>query len=183
MMNAEPVRFDLATGQVETDAGERLLLIPHSVLDELAETEGMQTASRLARGIGASIGRRVAGKLGSIDGVRGASLEAFVTELALQMAISGWGSPSLERWGKAMVVSVDHAPVKERGLVAALVESTVGAAADREVHGVVLAGGGPVRVLLTSAKGAVQVRGWMAEGVSGGEIIARLHVAAIGAGE
>jgi hypothetical protein len=183
MSNAEPVRFDLATGQVETDAGERLLLIPLSVLDELAESEGVQTASRLARGVGTAIGRRMARKLGSIEGVRGASLEAFVTELALQMAISGWGSPSLERWGKAMVVSVDHSPVREHALMAALVEGALGAAAGREVHGVVLAGDGPVRVLLANAKGAVQVRGWTAEGVSASEIIARLHGAARGAGE
>jgi hypothetical protein len=182
MTNAEPVTFDLATGQVETDTGERLLLVPLSALDELAESAGVETASRLARGVGVSMGRRLAARLGSTDGVRAASLEALVTELALQIALSGWGSLSLERWGKAMVMIVDNAPVRERAIVASLIEAALQTAAGREVHGVVLAGDGPVRVLLTSAKAAAQARGWTTEGVSAGEVIARLHNATIGAG-
>jgi hypothetical protein len=66
--------------------------------------------------------------------------------------------------------------------VAALIEGALETAAGREVHGVVLGGDGPVRVLLTSAKAAAQARGWTAEGVNAGEVIARLHDATRGAG-
>ena len=183
MAIGDPVRFDLATGEVKTGTGERLLLIPLSTLDELVTTAGVETASRVARGLGVSIGRRLGAKLGSIDGVRGASLETFVSELAFEVAVSGWGTVSLERWGKAMVLVVDHAPVKELRLVAALVEGAIEAAVGREVHGVALGGEGAVRVLLASEKTAERARAWTAEGVAAGEVIARLHVPpATGAG-
>jgi hypothetical protein len=178
MANGEPLRFDLATGQVKTAAGERLLLIPLSTLDDLAKSAGAATASRVARGLGVAMGRRAAAKLGSVDGVRGASLEAFVTELAFEVALSGWGSLTLERWGKAMVLALEHAPVADRGVVAALVEGAIEAAAGREVHGAALdgnGGGGAVRVLLANEKTAEKARLWTAEGVAAGEIIARLH--------
>jgi ribosomal protein L18 len=175
MTNGEPLRFDLTTGQVKTDSGERWLLIPLSALDELTQTAGAASAGRLARSLGVSIGRRAATKLGSIDGVRGASLEAFVSELAFEVAVSGWGSLTLERWGKALVLVLDHAPVKEHGVVASLLEGAIEAAAGREVHGAALAGEGPVRVLLASEKTAEQARLWSAEGIAAGEVIARLH--------
>lgn len=192
MANGEPVRFDLATGQVKTSTGERLLLMPMTALDELASTAGAQTASRLARAMGVSMGRRVAERLGSIDGVRAASLEAFVSELAFEVAVAGWGALSLERWGKAMVMIVDHAPVKDRSVVAALVEGAIEAAVGREVHAVALAGEGAganapnvptarVRILLAREETADKARVWTAEGVGAGDVIARLHAPAEGA--
>jgi hypothetical protein len=181
MANGEPVRFDLATGQVKAGTGERLLLIPLSTLDELASAAGAEVAARLARTMGVSMGRRLAERLGSIDGVRSASIEAFVSELAFEVAVSGWGALSLERWGKAMVLVVDHVAVKERRMIAAMIEGAIEAAVGREVHGVALTGetmdGGtdPVRVLLASEKTAEKARGWTAEGVGAREILARLH--------
>jgi hypothetical protein len=177
MANGEPVRFDLATGQVKTGAGERLLLIPLSTLDELTAAVGAPTTSRLARGLGVSIGRRLSGKLGSIDGVRSASLETFVSDLAFEVALSGWGALSLERWGQAMVIVVAHAPVKERLLVAALVEGAIEAAVGREVHTAALAGEAPVRVLVANEKTAENARLWTAEGLGAEEVLARLHAA------
>jgi hypothetical protein len=181
MADSDPVRFDLATGQVRTGEGERLIVIPLSALDELAQTAGVPAANRFARGIGVAIGRRLAHRLGSVDGVRGASLEAFVSGLALEVALAGWGSLSMERWGKAMVVVVENAPVKEQAIVAALVEGAIEAAAGREAHGVALAGTGPARVLVASEKTASRARLWTAEGVSASDVIARLHAPAGGA--
>jgi hypothetical protein len=182
MANGEPVRFDLATGQVKTGTGERLLLIPLSTLDELASTVGAEPARRLARTMGVSMGRRLAARLGSIDGVRAASIEAFVSELAFEVALSGWGALSLERWGKAAVLVVNHAAVKEHGMVAALVEGAIEAASGREVHGVaLLVKDGRARVLLASDKTAEKARMWTAEGLGAGDVIARLHAPTQGA--
>jgi hypothetical protein len=178
MADSDPVKFDLATGQVRTGGGERLLVIPLSALDELAESAGAPAAHRFARGIGVAIGRRLAHELGSVDGVRAASLEAFVSALALEVALAGWGSVSMERWGKAMLVVVDHAPVKAPAIVAAMIEGAIEAAAGREAHGVALGGTGPARVLVASEKTAARARIWTAEGVSATEVIARLHAPA-----
>jgi hypothetical protein len=175
MTDSDPVKFDLATGQVRTGDGERLIVVPLSALDELAQTAGVPAANRFARGIGVAIGRRLAGRMGSLDEVRAATLEAFVSGLALEVALAGWGSLSMERWGKAMVVVVDHAPVKEQAIVAALVEGAIEAAAGREAHGVALAGDGPARVLIASEKSAARARVWTAEGASGSDVIARLQ--------
>jgi hypothetical protein len=176
------VTFDLATGQVRSGGDERVVFVPPSALDELASSPssassfGVEAASRFARAIGAAVGRRAARKLGSSEGVLGASLEAFVSELALEVAVSGWGSLRIERWGHAMVVVVEHAPVEDHRLMAVLVEGAIEAAAGRPVHGVLL-GGEVARVLVVSEKTAERVRGWMAEGVSGQDAIAKLHAA------
>jgi hypothetical protein len=179
------VTFDLATGKVRSSGDERLVFVPPSALDDLASSVGVEAASRFARAIGVAVGQRVARKLGSSEGVLGASLEAFVSELALEVALSGWGSVRIERWGRAMVVVVEHAPISNHRLIAALIEGAIEAAAGRAVHGVSLgreqsgeAGAEPARVLVVSETTAERARGWMAEGASGQEILARLQAVA-----
>jgi hypothetical protein len=171
------VTFDLATGQVRLRDDERLVLVPPSALDDLASSVGVEAASRFARAIGVAVGRRAAQKLGSIEGVLGASLEAFVSELALEMAVSGWGSLSIERWGRAMVVAVEHAPVADHRLIAALIEGAIEGAAGKAVHGVSLRGE-VARILVVGEKTAERVRDWIAEGMSGQDVIARLQTVA-----
>jgi hypothetical protein len=85
-----------------------------------------------------------------------------------------------------MILVVEHAPPLPHGVLAALLEGAVMAAASREVHGVVLAekagAGAPARVLIASAKTAEQARQWVAQGVSETDVIRRLHEGASGAG-
>jgi hypothetical protein len=171
------VTFDLATGQVRSGADERLVLVPPAALDDLASSVSLEAATRFARAIGVAIGKRVARKLGFIDGVLGASLEAFVSELALEVALSGWGSLSIERWGRAMIVAVEHTPVADHRLIAVLVEGAIETASGKAAHGVSLRslGGGVARILVASEKTAERARGWIAEGVSGQEVISRLQ--------
>ncbi len=184
MPHGTPLKFDLATGQVRTGEGERMALIPLSTLDELAQSAGPDAAARFARSVGLAMGRRVAAKLGSSRGVEAASLEGFVTELAMEVGLSGWGSLSLERWGRALVLLVDHPAVKERAIVAALVEGAVEAAAGREVHAAPLSGDGPVRVMIANRATAERARVWTAQGVAAAEVMARLHASAhVRAGE
>ncbi len=171
------VTFDLATGQVRSIGDDRLVFVPPSALDDLASSVGVDAASRFARTIGAAVGKRVAHRLGSTEGVLGASLEAFVSELALEVALSGWGSLRIERWGRAMVVAVEHAPVVDHRLIAALVEGAIEAVAGRTVRGVLL-GGEVARVLVVSERTAERARDWMAEGVSSQDVLARLQTVA-----
>src|SRR5579863_9437366 len=173
MADSHPVRFDLTTGQVNAGGDDRVVMIPLAALDELAQTAGVAAASRFARSVGMGIGRRLARRLDG--GALGASLEAFVSGLALEVAVSGWGALSIERWGKAMVIVVEHAPAKEPSIVAALVEGSIAVAAGREVHGVALAGASPARVLVTGRDAAERARRWTTEGVVAAEVIARLH--------
>ncbi len=179
--NAAPaerhVTFDLAKGQVKRDRSggdERLVLVPPAALDDLGRAAGQEVARRFARTIGGGIGRRVAENLGSVDGALGASLEALVSELALEVAISGWGSLSVERWGRAMIVAIEYSPVEDPQLIEVLVEGAIEAAAGRAVRGVSL-GGAATRILVASETTAERVRGWMAEGATGQDVIARLH--------
>jgi hypothetical protein len=190
-MNAQskpgPVDFDLSRGRVDRRASpeakdghdEQVVLVPVSALAGLEKVVGPEVTKQLARSIGVSLGRRVAAKLGSADGVAGASLEGFVSALATEVAISGWGALHLERWGRAMVLVVEHASALPTYGTAALLEGAVEAAAAREVHAVALPSlggeGSPARVLVASAKTAERVRLWIGEGLSESDVIRRLH--------
>jgi hypothetical protein len=188
-MNAQsspgPVDFDLSRGRVDRRAppdvkggqDEQVALIPISALIGLEKLAGHEVTRKFARTIGVSLGRRVAAKLGG--GVAASSLEAFITALAAEIAVSGWGALHMERWGRAMVLVVEHAPALPGGAFAALLEGAVEAAAAREVHAVALMGdrteGGTARVLIASARSAESARRWLIEGANEAEVIRRLH--------
>jgi hypothetical protein len=191
-----PVDFDLTRGRVERRSSapgkgahpEQVLLVPLSVVASLEKSAGLELTKQFARSVGVSFGRRVATSLGSADAVAGATIEAIVAALASEVAVSGWGALHLERWGRAMLLVIEHAPPLPAGALAALLEGAIEAAAAREVHGVALGGdsaavgeGGRARVLILSAKAAVEARRLLATGSSEGDLLARLHAAAGGA--
>jgi hypothetical protein len=185
--NPGPVDFDLSRGRVDrrapSDGGgaqdEQVALVPISALIGLEKLAGVDATRKFARTIGVSLGRRVASRLGSGAGVAGAPLEAFVSALATEVAVSGWGALHVERWGKAMVLVVEHAPALPSGVFAALLEGAVEAAAAREVHAVALTGersdSGVARVLIASQKSAEEARRWIIEGANEAVVIQRLH--------
>jgi hypothetical protein len=192
--NPGPVDFDLSRGRVDRRAGgeagaktggandEQVVLVPVTALAGLEKIAGLEVTKQFARSIGVSFGRRVAAKLGSGDGVAKASLEGFVSALATEIAVSGWGLLHLERWGRAMVLVVEQAPTLPAGAFAALLEGAVEAAAAREVHAVALSGatgeraeGSAARVLIASEKSAEHARRWLVEGASEADVIRRLH--------
>jgi len=188
-MNAQskpgPVDFDLSRGRVDRRADaeakgghdEQVVLVPVSALAGLEKIAGPEITKKFARSVGVAFGRRVAAKLGSADAVTGATLEAFVSALAGEIAVSGWGLLHLERWGRALVLVVEHAPALPAGAFAALLEGAVEAAAAREVHAVALTDGAgkAARVLIASEKSAERARRWLIEGASEGDVIRRLH--------
>jgi hypothetical protein len=184
--NPGPVDFDLSRGRVERRSSEgkgahdeQVVLVPVAALAALEKAAGHEVTRQFVRSVGVSFGRRVAARLGSLDAVAGATLEAFVSALASEIAVSGWGALHLERWGKAMVLVVQHGPALASGHYAALLEGAVEAAAAREVHGVALtreqSDAAPARVLIASKATAESAKKWLIEGASEAEVLQRLH--------
>ncbi|MGO9711182.1 MAG: hypothetical protein ACLQBL_20135, partial [Polyangiaceae bacterium] len=58
------VRFDLPRGSVVAGGEVRHVLLPCSALDDLVLTAGTEAANTVGRALGASIGKRVAARLG-----------------------------------------------------------------------------------------------------------------------
>jgi hypothetical protein len=191
--NPGPVDFDLSRGRVERRASaegkdgqdDQVVLIPLAALAGLEKSAGWEVLKQLVRSIGVSIGRRAGARLGAARGVASASLEAVVSTLASEVAVSGWGALRLERWGRAMVLVIDHAPALPAGALAALIEGAIEAAAAREVHGVSLsperATASSARVLIASEKTAERARRWLIEGASESDVLGRLSSANGGA--
>jgi len=178
---AEKVRFDLASGTVRATGGERLVLMPCSALEELGKSAGVDVACALGHAMGAAFGKAVADRLGSSDAVQASSLETVVTELGSELAVAGWGAVGLERWGRAMVMVVDHSPFTEQRFVAAILQGALGAATGKDVQCWPLGGGASsgstesVRVLVSGERGIGRAREWLAQGVSWGDVLVRLQ--------
>jgi hypothetical protein len=175
---ADKVRFDLASGSVRAGEGERLVLMPCSVLEQLGKSAGVDVACGLSRAMGAAIGMAVVAHFGSSDAVRTASLETVIHALGSELAVSGWGAASLERWGRAMVMVVEHAPVEDGRYIAAILEGALREATGRTVHCLPLGahgGAGPARILVASDRTVGRARGWLAEGVAWGDVLVRLQ--------
>jgi hypothetical protein len=178
---ADEIRFDLPNGSVRAGGDERVVLVPCSAIDELGKhaksDSGVDPAAAFCHAIGEVLGQRIAARLGSSDAVRSASLETFVNALAGELAVAGWGTVSLERWGRAMVLLVEHSPLNEHRCLAALFEGALSAATGREARcaslGVAKDGG--VRILVGAQRAVVRVRDWLAHGVAWGDALARLQ--------
>jgi hypothetical protein len=170
------VKFDLSRGQVEVEGGAPRVLLPADGLIELCKSAGEEAVKSFGRRLGTEAGRRTADALGS--GLGGASLEALLEHLGGNLAMMGFGSLGLERWGKALVFTIDASPFGAHGdaLVAAVIEGALQRAAGRDVEAVVLARDDErVRLVVLNASAARSVRGWLGDGQSWGEVLSRLH--------
>jgi hypothetical protein len=175
---SKAVTFDLAHGLVHQEGAPPGLLVPADALLALVKAAGPDAVAVFGRSLGEAMGRRVASRFAAASGVAGASVEAVVEHLGGELALAGLGSMGLERWGRAMVIVIDRSPLGGEGdaLLGAALEGALGAAAGREVHTALL-GRDSVRVryLIGGAGGVDRVRTWIAEGVSWGEALVRLH--------
>jgi hypothetical protein len=167
------VRFDLPHGQVHagTDA-ERVLLVPTGAIDDIALSAPPEAVEALGRALGTSIGRRAAARMGD---AQAASIEDFVTQLAGEVAVSGVGVLSIERWGKALVVVVEGSPLSG-SILSPLVAAAIEAASGRGVACTVLARDAHMaRLLVGGPSGVERVREWVASGVAWADALARLQ--------
>ncbi|MEZ4299179.1 MAG: hypothetical protein R3B70_29790 [Polyangiaceae bacterium] len=180
------VTFDLANGLVHLAGAQARVLVPAEALAALCGAAGSEAVGAFGAALGQAMGQRVGARLSAASGdasesgagARAASVETVVDHLGAELSLAGLGSLSIERWGHALVVVVDHCPLGAGGdvLLEAAVGEAVAATAARPVHAVFLARDGVrARLLLTSGPVAERVREWLRGGATWGEALTRLH--------
>jgi hypothetical protein len=178
---SKTVTFDLSHGLVHVEGAHACLLVPADALAALSRSAGAEATQSFGRALGEAIGQRAAQRLAAGDGVRGASAEAVLEHLGGELSLSGFGSLSLERWGRALVLVVDHSPLGAAGdtMLEAVLAAAVEAAMRQRVSALLL-GRDAVRArfLLTGSAGVEKVRAWLADGISWGDALVRLHAGA-----
>src|SRR5690242_8994563 len=184
---SKAVTFDLSRGQIQKDGTDARMLVSASALVALCGAAGVEASSSFARATGQSIGAAIAARFERAGhDVGGAAIDAVVEHLSGELAVAGFGRLSVERWGRALVLVVDHAPATEAGdeLLRALLGAAVGGAAKLDLECVRLAREGErARFFIAGRRGAEKVRQWLGSGLSWGEALVRLHPAQSGRGE
>jgi hypothetical protein len=168
------VSFDLVRGRV--DCGGEHVLVPADALVDLCRAAGDDALSDFGRRLGTTIGRRVADRLG--DSVSGATLEDILDHLGGELAVLGLGSLGLERWGRALVLTIDGGPFGPQldRLLGAVLEGALQRAFGRDCHAVkLIRDDRQVRFLITNAASASKVNEWLGSGLSYGDALTRLQ--------
>lgn len=176
---SKAITFDLAHGQVRLDETPPRALVPAEALAALANAAGREASEAFAKALGEPLGQRVARRLGgSADKAREASVDEVVDHLGGELALAGLGSLSLERWGRAVVLVVDQSPLlgAGEGLLAAILSSALRGATGRDARcAPLMREGVRTRFLVASEKAAERAQGWLKDGASWGDVLARLH--------
>lgn len=158
------VRFDLKNGAAADARGARLMVLPAAALEDI-EQEHPEAVEAIGEALGRACGARVAARLGGESGVRNATLEIVVSHLAGELAVAGFGSLHLERWGRALVCVVTNPALAGDAFCGAVLAAAVGAAAGRTLAAAPLGrDGGALRFFLGSKATAERVRALVAEG-------------------
>ncbi len=164
--------FDLAKGAVHTRHGERVLVLSTDVIGPLVSNAAKHGDLTAVRALGKHIGEDAARSLG-----REAKLctpEAVLTHASGVLALLGWGALTLERWGKALVLTLSGAPQldADRLGLAALLGGMLTCLGGRDVACVPVEAGAHFVIVHPSI--AETVWGWAKEGSELGQIVARL---------
>lgn len=169
---ARAVRFDLPSGSVRAAGDARVALVP---VEALAAVGKSGAADEVAGIVGSAIGKRVSARLGNAAS-GSATIEAFATALGGELAVAGYGSLSMERWGRALVLVVEHTALPDAMLGKVLAVAIAATSMRGEIVCEALGRDGETARFLVAAKAsAARVRGWIDSGVKWGEALARLH--------
>jgi hypothetical protein len=176
---SKAVTFDLSRGQIQKDGADPRLLVSASALAALCRAAGADAATAFARASGESIGAAIAQRFERAGtNARGAAIDAVLEHLSGELGVAGFGRLSMERWGQALVLVVDHGPGMDAGdeLLRALLGGAVGGTAKLDLECVRLTREGDrARFLIAGRKGAQKVKQWLGAGVFWGEALVRLH--------
>jgi hypothetical protein len=168
------VEFDLGRGQIAVRGSSERVLIPADALFALCEGSEPEVRRDFARRVGTEAGRRAAERLG--DPAR-AEIDAVVEHLGGDLALMGFGSLGLERWGRALVLTVSSSPFGANGdeLLAGVLEGALQRAFGRDVGAVRLVRDDVrARFLVSSRAGSEKVRTWLSSGATWSEALTRL---------
>jgi hypothetical protein len=168
------VSFDLARGRV--DCGGDHVLVTADALVDLCRAAGDEAVADFGRRLGTAAGRRIADRLG--NDASGASLEEVLDHLGGELALLGLGSLGLERWGRALVLTIDGGPFGQQldRLLGAVLEGALQRAFGRDCHATkLMRDDRRVRFLIASPASASRVAGWLGSGVSYGDALTRLQ--------
>lgn len=168
------VTFDLSAGRVSLAHAAASVLAPAEGLARLCDAAGQDATRAFGKAVGREMGARITQRLPKPQ-LEALSLGSFAGQLRGEFAIAGFGSVGLERWGSALVFLVQNASVPTT-LVAAVLEAALETATGRKVRCVTLPDDqGQTRLLVTNERAAERVEAWMADGMSWGEVMVKLH--------
>jgi hypothetical protein len=170
------VKFDLGRGRVELGDSIPRLLIPADALLQLCRSASVDAQRDFGHRLGNEAGRRAASRL--VGGAAPASIEAVVDHLGGDFALLGIGSFGIERWGKALVVTLTDSPLGAEGdeLCAAMIEGAMQRALGRDGRAVGLGrNDGVARFAVLGRDTAAAVRRWLSAGTTWTDALARLN--------
>jgi len=171
------VTFDLAAGRVSVKGSQARVLVPVEQLGALCDAAGEDATRSFGLAIGESMGRRAIDALGG--STESVSVEAFVERLAAELALVGLGALGMERWGRAMLLSVTSSAAHD-GMLRAALEGAIATATRRTVRCVrLMEADSTRRYLVANPTTAARVDQELAAGKGWGEVLVALHGASL----
>ncbi len=167
------LEFNFDRGTVKLGGQSDRVLVPADILASLLKGADADTRKDFANRLGTEAGRRVGERIDAT-----ASIPDVVEHLGGELALMGLGSLGFERWGRALVVTVQGSPLRAEGdeLLAGIIEGAFQRAFGRASSVLpIQRDDALVRLLVVSKGTAERVRGWLASGVSFGDTLARLN--------
>ena len=156
--------LDLPRGTVRTRAGERVVVMADHVARALFAAAEPSAARQLGEAVATEAMRH-------LDDLPDATPERVLGEAAAALGVFGWGRLGLERWGDALVATLDDLPAGVDAASEAILSGFFSRLSGREVA---CAAAGRGKYLLVDPSVAPQVRAWAAEGASVPAIVERL---------
>jgi hypothetical protein len=167
------VRFELGRGRVSLDGTEPRVLVSTDALLQLCVSAGHDGSRDFGRRFGTELGRRVAARISG-----DASIESVLEHLGGELALAGFGSLGIERWGRALVFTLKECPFSKEGdaLLAAVLEGAIQRALSRDAAVVLIdRAEGRIRLVVVSRGTAASLERWLSGGVSWGDALSRLN--------
>ena len=174
------VTFELESGRVFVKDETRHALVPLLELRRLCDSAGKVATQGFARMIGKAMAQRMLHSM-SKDSAKPSdvSIEEFVSHVGGQFALVGFGTITVETWGSALMLIVQHNELSV-DFVAALLSASIEQLLNEPVECVAVQHQQQTsRLLVTSDASREQVATWYRQGIPWHEMIARLHTASI----
>jgi hypothetical protein len=175
--------FDLAEGLVSL-GGEARVVLPASVLLEIVGAATADVRRAFGRAFGKSIGHVATIRMKEEDfaaplALVDASPESALSEISAEWALAGLGGLGMERWGQALVVTVDNSPLGRDGdeFLESVLEGTIENATGRRVHVTrIERNRGRLRFFVGNANAVANVRACLAKNTPWADALSMLHL-------